>query len=171
MGTCHETICKHRILFPSIQHLAWLPQRRPQGKQKCGLQYVKTAIFCTCSLDYWETVADRWVGTSIFYISKTFEDSLVSTDCNRIVTLISVLFAVYKFPLCKYICIYQVICEYWNFWYLCRPDPQFCIHICKITLSLFSRRAHNNELNKCIGDDTKAAARQSPNCIKKQKIK
>jgi len=25
--------------------------------------------------------------------------------------------------------------------------------------------------NKCIGDDTKATARQSPNCIKKQKIK
>jgi len=23
--------------------------------------------------------------------------------------------------------------------------------------------------NKCIGDDTKAAARQSPNCIRKQK--
>ena len=35
MGTCCETICKHRILFPSIQHLAWLPQGRPQGKQKC----------------------------------------------------------------------------------------------------------------------------------------
>jgi len=41
MGTCSETICKHRILFPSIQHLAWLPQGRPQGKQKCG----KIAIF------------------------------------------------------------------------------------------------------------------------------
>jgi len=27
---------KHRIPFPSIQHLAWLPQGRPQGKQKCG---------------------------------------------------------------------------------------------------------------------------------------
>ena len=35
MGTCCETTCKHRILFPSIQHLAWLPQGRPQGKQKC----------------------------------------------------------------------------------------------------------------------------------------
>ena len=35
MGTCSGTICKHRILFPSIQHLAWLPQGRPQGKQKC----------------------------------------------------------------------------------------------------------------------------------------
>jgi len=33
-GTCCETICKHRILFPSIQHLAWLPQGRPQGKPK-----------------------------------------------------------------------------------------------------------------------------------------
>jgi len=36
MGTCFETICKHRFLFPSIQHLAWLPQGRPQGQQKCG---------------------------------------------------------------------------------------------------------------------------------------
>jgi len=26
-----------------------------------------------------------------------------------------------------------------------------------------------NYYNKCIGDDTKAAARQSPNCIKRQK--
>jgi len=36
MGTCCGTICKHRILFPSIQHLAWLPQERPQGKRRCG---------------------------------------------------------------------------------------------------------------------------------------
>jgi len=36
MGTCSKTICKHQILFPSMQHLAWLPQGRPQGKQKCG---------------------------------------------------------------------------------------------------------------------------------------
>ena len=43
---CSETICKHRILFPSIQHLAWLPQGRPQGKQKCG----KIAIF---ELTHW----------------------------------------------------------------------------------------------------------------------
>jgi len=46
MGTCSETICKHRIPFPSIQHLAWLPQGRPQGKQKCG----KIAIF---GLTHW----------------------------------------------------------------------------------------------------------------------
>jgi len=36
MRTCCETICKHRILFRSIQHLVWFPQGRPQGKQKCG---------------------------------------------------------------------------------------------------------------------------------------
>jgi len=46
MGTCSETICKHRILFPSIQHLAWFPQGRPQGKPKCG----KIAIF---GLTHW----------------------------------------------------------------------------------------------------------------------
>ena len=100
------------ILFPSIQHLAWLPQGRLQrkpkcglthwfkhritrkllkidrymlrgvwqalkclsihatycvivagaspGKQKCGLQYVKTAIFCTCGSNNWETVEYGW---------------------------------------------------------------------------------------------------------------
>ena len=46
MGTCSETICKHRILFSSIQHLAWLPRGRPQEKQKCG----KIAIF---GLTHW----------------------------------------------------------------------------------------------------------------------
>ena len=61
MGTLSETICKHQILFPSIQHLAWLPQGRPQGKQKCGLRYVKTPSFCTCGSNNWETVEDRWV--------------------------------------------------------------------------------------------------------------
>jgi len=61
MGTCSETICKHGILFPSIQHLAWLRQGRPQGKQKCGLLYVKTAIFCACALNNSETVEDRLV--------------------------------------------------------------------------------------------------------------
>ena len=40
MGTYSETICKHRILFPSIQHLAWFPHQCPQGKQKL----VKIAI-------------------------------------------------------------------------------------------------------------------------------
>jgi len=36
MGTCSEAICKHRILFLSMQRLAWLRQGRPHGKQKCG---------------------------------------------------------------------------------------------------------------------------------------
>jgi len=30
---------------------------------------------------------------------------------------------------------------------------------------------NKSNFNKCILDDTKAAARQSPNCIKKTKIK
>jgi len=116
LGTFSEAICKHRILFLSIQHLAWLPQGRPQGKpkcgkiaifglrhwlkhritrkllnidrhmlrrvwqalnclsihatycmiiagaqgkQKCGLRYVKTAIFFNCGSNNWETVVDR----------------------------------------------------------------------------------------------------------------
>ena len=33
MGTCSETICKHGIHFPSIQHLAWLRQGRPWGNK------------------------------------------------------------------------------------------------------------------------------------------
>ena len=31
--------------------------------------------------------------------------------------------------------------------------------------------SHSNTNNKCIGDDTKAAPRQSLNCIKNKKIK
>jgi len=46
MGTFSEEICKHRILFPSIQHVAWLLQGRPQGKQKCG----KNSDFWTYAL-------------------------------------------------------------------------------------------------------------------------
>ena len=36
MGTCDEGFGKHRIVFSFVQRLAWLPQGRPQGKQKCG---------------------------------------------------------------------------------------------------------------------------------------
>jgi len=41
MGTCSETIGKHRILFPSIQHLAWLAGNK---------DVVKIAIF---GLTHW----------------------------------------------------------------------------------------------------------------------
>jgi len=61
MGTCSVTICKHRIRFPSIQHLAWLPQGRPQGKQKCGK-----------NSDFW-TYALTWAS----YNSETIEYSYV----------------------------------------------------------------------------------------------
>jgi len=46
MGTCSEIICKHRNLFPSMQHLAWLPQGRHQEKPKCG----KNSDFWTYAL-------------------------------------------------------------------------------------------------------------------------
>ena len=46
MGTCSETIYRHQILFPSIQHSAWLPQGRPSGNQNV----VKIAIF---GLTHW----------------------------------------------------------------------------------------------------------------------
>ena len=58
MGTCSETIYKHHILFPYIQHLAWLLQGRPQGKPKCG----KNRDFWTYAL------------TSASYNSETTED-------------------------------------------------------------------------------------------------
>ena len=37
-------ICKHRILFPSIQYLAWLPQRRPKGKSNCQNRNIETVV-------------------------------------------------------------------------------------------------------------------------------
>ena len=49
------------------------------GKQKCGLRYVKMAIFCTCGSNNWETVEDRWVhavrglaSTELSFIYATF---------------------------------------------------------------------------------------------------
>jgi len=85
MGTCSETICKHLILFPSIQHLAWLPQGRPQRKQKCGLRYVKTAILCTCGSNNWKTVEDRWVHAARGLASTglSFHSCNVLHDCHR----------------------------------------------------------------------------------------
>jgi len=139
MGTCSETICKHRIFFPSIQHWAWLPQGRPQGKQKCGLthwlkhritlkllkidwymmrgvwqalnclsiyatycvivagtspgkqkcglRYVKTAIFCTCGSNNWETLEDRGVHAARQFVSIefSFHPYNIERDCPRVV--------------------------------------------------------------------------------------
>jgi len=41
----------------------WPHNRRgvSRGKQKYGLRYVKTAIFCTCGSNNWKTVENRWV--------------------------------------------------------------------------------------------------------------
>jgi len=64
-GYMRETICKHRILFPSIQHLAWLPQGHPQRKQKCGLRYVKTAIFNCCKLHNFITVVNYTIFAAV----------------------------------------------------------------------------------------------------------
>jgi len=47
------------LLWPLAYTTAYT--RRRHGKQKCGLRYVKTAIFCTCGSNNWETVEDRWV--------------------------------------------------------------------------------------------------------------
>jgi len=58
MGTCCEGFDKHWTVFSFMQRFAWLPQGRLHGKQKCGLRYVKTATFCTCGSNNWETVED-----------------------------------------------------------------------------------------------------------------
>jgi len=34
ISTCSEAICKHRIVFLSMQHLAWLRQGVPRGNNK-----------------------------------------------------------------------------------------------------------------------------------------
>ena len=46
---------------------------------------------------------------------------------------------------------------------------QFNIRLIFITFIHNIQRSNKYKYNKCIGDDTKAATRQSPNCIKKNK--
>ena len=60
-------------------------QGRLQGKQKCGLLYVKTAIFCTCSSNNWETVQDRWVHAArgLGSTELSFHSCNVLRDCRR----------------------------------------------------------------------------------------
>ena len=41
----------------------------PGETKKCGLRYVKTAIFCTCGSNNWETVEDRWVHAARQFVS------------------------------------------------------------------------------------------------------
>ena len=58
---------------------------------------------------------------------------------------------------------------------MCVSEPQILNNVLHVSVAC----NYNNEfyvlnkyvLNKCIGDDTKAAARQSLNCIKNKKIK
>jgi len=54
-------------------------------------------------------------------------------------------------------------------------DAQLLVSECDIKSVTLGRTPENNDkhciCNKCIGDDTKAAARQSPICIKKTKNK
>ena len=61
MGICCEEFGKHWIVFAFMQRFAWLPQGRPQGKQKMKAGVRKMAIFCNCGSNNWETVVDRRV--------------------------------------------------------------------------------------------------------------
>ena len=56
-----------------------------KGKQKCGLRYVKTAIFCTCGSNNWETVEDRWVHAlrGLASTKLSFHSCNVLRDCHR----------------------------------------------------------------------------------------
>ena len=56
-----------------------------QGKQKCGLRYVKTVIICTCGSNNWETVEDRWVRAARRLASTELSYHLcnVLRDCLR----------------------------------------------------------------------------------------
>jgi len=55
------------------------------GETKCGLRYVKTAIFCTCGSNNWETVEDRWVHAARALASTklSFHSCNVLRDCHR----------------------------------------------------------------------------------------
>ena len=69
---------KHWIIFSFMQRFAWLPQGRPQGKQKCGKNrdfwtYALTQASCNS-----ETIEDRYVQNHIVY--------LWWTSCLRILT-------------------------------------------------------------------------------------
>ena len=71
-----------------MQHIVWWSQGRLQGKQKCGLQYVKMAIFCTCGSNNWETAEDRWVHSARGLASTelSFHSCNVLCDCHRSVS-------------------------------------------------------------------------------------
>jgi len=85
MSTCCEGFGKHWIVFPSMQHIAWVSQGRLQGKQKCGLWYVKTAIFCTCGSNNWKTVEDRWVHAArgLAIVELSFHPCNILGDSRR----------------------------------------------------------------------------------------
>jgi len=54
------------------------------GETKMWLRYVKTAIFCTCGSNNWETVEDRWVHAARGLASTelSFHPCNVLRDCQ-----------------------------------------------------------------------------------------
>jgi len=53
--------------------------------KKCGLRYVKTAIFCACASNNWESVEDRWVHAAMGLASTelSYHSCNVLRDCHR----------------------------------------------------------------------------------------
>jgi len=59
------------------------------GEIKCGLRYVKTAIFFTCGSNNWETVADRLIHAArdLTSIELSFHPCNILRDNRRGVSM------------------------------------------------------------------------------------
>ena len=79
-----QVVSSHLVCDPTIRQPGF-DLRRQQWKQKCGLWYVKTAIFCTCGSNNWETVEDRWVhaASGLASTELSFHSCNVLRDCRR----------------------------------------------------------------------------------------
>ena len=83
MGIYSEAFYKHWILFPTVWHLPQLSQGRTQGRPKCAKNVLKWRTFKTYSLNYWETVEDKWVHAAMLLtsIEFSFDPCNIYRDC------------------------------------------------------------------------------------------
>ena len=68
-----------------MQHYYVIIAGASPGKQKCGLRYVKTALFCTCGSNNWETVKkiDGYAARGLASTELSFHSCNVLRDCRR----------------------------------------------------------------------------------------